>query len=553
MLRPNNMAPWDMNETSMSEPDQGHQDNGWREVNGVPEKPSYQIFNYYMNSIYKWVDYLFQTSVFSGNLENDIQAIGGSPATIIINHIPEPLTSDLQVPSNIKLIWHNNCVLDCGGFSLIVRSKITAGGKIFENFSSIDSNIIDVSWFGVSSTNSAAINTTALELIFSSVSFRKLLLNEDIELNPIVVNKSNFSMIGDNVEIIINTPQTAGRHGFDCSGANFNIKNIKFLTKQDGANDLASIYNIRISKNVFFENVDFFANNLDQNSTIFGIVIDSNCSKIEFKNCHLIGKDKTDNQTAGILSSGSLISFKNCYIENSYNAVKNNNPYGIEFKNCLFENCGPIYVVGNSDNMTFQNCRAVGDGTNNFVNFNENNDSNINTKIKNNIIDGFHISIYLNPNTSDIQILGNSFINSTGWSVEQNGAYQITSDFLGENRNSRNVKYSLINSAMKEYILWPGSISGDTQIDTISNITDDYCASITITGIGYEANNQTRSFQYMAVINDDGTVENRMLLYEINNPFDGGEDLKSENGHIVINNLRLSNWKFYVESKLFKN
>ena len=56
MSKPTILPEWDINELNTVEPDQDHKDEGWLAPGGIPEKPPFQSFNHWQNSVYKWLD-----------------------------------------------------------------------------------------------------------------------------------------------------------------------------------------------------------------------------------------------------------------------------------------------------------------------------------------------------------------------------------------------------------------------------------------------------------------------------------------------------------------
>ena len=57
MSKPTDLPVFDTNETDAVAPDATRQSDGFVVVGGVPEKPSYKLFNWLMNAIYKWLAY----------------------------------------------------------------------------------------------------------------------------------------------------------------------------------------------------------------------------------------------------------------------------------------------------------------------------------------------------------------------------------------------------------------------------------------------------------------------------------------------------------------
>jgi hypothetical protein len=55
MAKPSKLPAWDTTEVNSVEPDTTHQDEGWLAPGGIPEKPPFQTFNHWMNTVWKWI------------------------------------------------------------------------------------------------------------------------------------------------------------------------------------------------------------------------------------------------------------------------------------------------------------------------------------------------------------------------------------------------------------------------------------------------------------------------------------------------------------------
>jgi len=57
MTRPSDLPEWasDPITGDIVEPSEAKKDQGWSTVGGVPEKPAYQFFNWWMNNVYSWL------------------------------------------------------------------------------------------------------------------------------------------------------------------------------------------------------------------------------------------------------------------------------------------------------------------------------------------------------------------------------------------------------------------------------------------------------------------------------------------------------------------
>ncbi len=55
MTKPSKLPEWNTTQVNSTEPDQDHKDEGWLAPGGVPEKPPFQTFNYWMNEVFRWI------------------------------------------------------------------------------------------------------------------------------------------------------------------------------------------------------------------------------------------------------------------------------------------------------------------------------------------------------------------------------------------------------------------------------------------------------------------------------------------------------------------
>jgi len=55
MAKPTKLPEWDNTETNSIEPDTDHKNQGWLSPGGIPEKPPFQTFNFWQNSVWKWL------------------------------------------------------------------------------------------------------------------------------------------------------------------------------------------------------------------------------------------------------------------------------------------------------------------------------------------------------------------------------------------------------------------------------------------------------------------------------------------------------------------
>jgi len=103
MAKPTILPEWDETEVNSVEPDATHKSEGWLAPAGVPEKPPYQSFNFWQNSVWKWLneinikgllgydaltDYIADFSYTIGSDGNLYQCkINNGPASSIVNPV----------------------------------------------------------------------------------------------------------------------------------------------------------------------------------------------------------------------------------------------------------------------------------------------------------------------------------------------------------------------------------------------------------------------------------------------------------------------------------
>ena len=103
MAKPTVLPEWDQTEVNSVEPDATHKAEGWLAPAGVPEKPPYQSFNFWQNSVWKWLeeinikgllgydaltDYLANLSYAIGSDGNFYQCkINNGPSSAVVNPV----------------------------------------------------------------------------------------------------------------------------------------------------------------------------------------------------------------------------------------------------------------------------------------------------------------------------------------------------------------------------------------------------------------------------------------------------------------------------------
>jgi len=84
--KPTAYPEWDTTQINAIVPDATHKAEGWLNPAGVPEKPPFQTFNYWMNEVYRWILYLDQAAASRGYIDG-----------CIINNAAADLTNDIEI------------------------------------------------------------------------------------------------------------------------------------------------------------------------------------------------------------------------------------------------------------------------------------------------------------------------------------------------------------------------------------------------------------------------------------------------------------------------
>ncbi len=57
MAKPSDLPIWDENQTNIVTTPQDNQDEGWLNPAGIPEKPPFEVLNYWQNNVYRWLEH----------------------------------------------------------------------------------------------------------------------------------------------------------------------------------------------------------------------------------------------------------------------------------------------------------------------------------------------------------------------------------------------------------------------------------------------------------------------------------------------------------------
>lgn len=145
MAKPTVLPEWDETEVNSVEPDATHKAEGWLAPAGVPEKPPYQSFNFWQNSVWKWLN------------EINIKGILGYDA--LTDYIAD-LSYTIGSDGNLY-----QCLINNGPSSSVVNPVGDATGT-WENIIQEAIEIKDVA-------ASVAANALTVELKADSLDFRK--------------------------------------------------------------------------------------------------------------------------------------------------------------------------------------------------------------------------------------------------------------------------------------------------------------------------------------------------------------------------------------------
>jgi len=105
MTIPSITTDWDNNETNTVEPTVDHKADGWLAPAGVPEKPTFQEFNHWMNNVHKWITWIKDTrykflSDYT-DLSAFVTAVGVTPTTIVLDAND---SSSTTIPNTVTVV-----------------------------------------------------------------------------------------------------------------------------------------------------------------------------------------------------------------------------------------------------------------------------------------------------------------------------------------------------------------------------------------------------------------------------------------------------------------
>lgn len=151
---------------------------------------------------------------YSNDLATAVATIGSTPTRLVVNTVPEALTGNVVVPSNISLDWLPGCIAS-GAYTLTINGSLDAGNyQIFGDDITINNlTVAHPEWFGAVG-DSIVDDTIALQSAISALSDGGIininsayLISSDIDLPRIIrlVGKTTeTSRIVSNTNNVIN-------------------------------------------------------------------------------------------------------------------------------------------------------------------------------------------------------------------------------------------------------------------------------------------------------------------------------------------------------------
>lgn len=158
--KPADLPEWDTTEVNVVEPSQANKDEGWLAPGGIPEKPSFEYFNYWQNLVYKWIAWIVQ---IVDPLEStaELRAISYTPddgdvVTVTGYYTPGD-------GGGGQFYWDAASVLADNGGTIIKVTSITTGRWL-----RIYNSEIYVDWFGANTTPGTTDMTTPINSAFDA-------------------------------------------------------------------------------------------------------------------------------------------------------------------------------------------------------------------------------------------------------------------------------------------------------------------------------------------------------------------------------------------------
>jgi len=209
MTKPTSLPEWDTTEVNIIEADATHKEQGWIAPGGIPEKPPFQTFNWWMNLVFKWLSWFNINIAFVGNSIADLRLLDGSSGSGRAN------LSGYYAPGDGGggSFWWDATSTETDNNGTIIKVTAVATGR----WKRLYSGEINVRWFGAkgdgvtddSSAIVAAIAASTGKTLFFPVGDYVLTTTEtvpaDVTLhfdNAAVINGSgtlniNGDVIGD--------------------------------------------------------------------------------------------------------------------------------------------------------------------------------------------------------------------------------------------------------------------------------------------------------------------------------------------------------------------
>lgn len=150
MAKPSKLPDWDTTEVNSTEPDTTHKEQGWLAPGGIPEKPPFQTFNYWMNLAWKWIKEFNKQGIvgWDGTTVYDIDDITKGSDSLLYRSLTD--TNQNNDPVGDIINWKG---------LLIETLKTTNESQIKIGNLELGQSIIIDSWSFVSTTITINTNT----------------------------------------------------------------------------------------------------------------------------------------------------------------------------------------------------------------------------------------------------------------------------------------------------------------------------------------------------------------------------------------------------------
>ena len=130
MAKPTDLPEWASSPQDANDivvPSAGRKQTGWHRNAGVPEKPPYQFFNWFMNLVYQWINW-FDSNINQGVKTTDSPSFANLAITGTFTF---PFKNIKNIPYDITILTNESSIIG-SNCSIIAGKTITInnGGSL---------------------------------------------------------------------------------------------------------------------------------------------------------------------------------------------------------------------------------------------------------------------------------------------------------------------------------------------------------------------------------------------------------------------------------------